>query len=578
MSAEQGALRAAIYCRVSGPGQKNTTSLPEQERLCREQAASLGWDVSEPHVYHEVMGGEDLYRPQMDRLWDAIIKHEVSGVVIDVLDRLSRDEGDQGAFYHHCDRYDVTVELASEDRDETDQGRNLRTLTGIMSRMERVEIRRRTQRGRKARVASGKMLTGAFPLYGYLWGDPDKGKQRTHYVIDPETAPVVVRIFERVADGIPIRQIARELETEGVPTPFQVLAARGMLPNGRTASPAWGRGQMFRMLHNPAYWGEHSAYRFAHTSVKIRPADTGMTRKVWRVNERDVDDAERVALPDACPPLVSKEVAARVAARLIKNKEDNPGRNADPLATIFRGMVVCGHCGGKMFTAPGIKGRRYCCHSHIAVTHSGGVALPVACPSGWMSMLANALDPAGWADVRAWLSEPANVSRLLAEWDQEEQRAESSVASRLDASAAMIAMLRDKMGRLAETISETSEKESRRVLQEKLDAYAAQARKEEGKRERLLSEARDAAQRANEERDVREWVRIVADRAATFTRAEQVTTLHALGAQVTVWRADHVHADGWPQRYKIVLNFTGFTGQPVTLPARHCKNHASNNL
>jgi site-specific DNA recombinase len=92
----------AIYCRVSGPGQKNTTSLPEQERLCREHAAVLGWDVSEAHVYREVMGGEDLYRPAMDRLWEAIIRHEVDGVVIDVLDRLSRDEGDVGAFFHHA--------------------------------------------------------------------------------------------------------------------------------------------------------------------------------------------------------------------------------------------------------------------------------------------------------------------------------------------------------------------------------------------------------------------------------------------------------------------------------------------
>ena len=31
--------------------------------------------------------------------------------------------------------------------------------------------------------------------------------------------------------------------------------------------------------------------------------------------------------------------------------------------------------------------------------------------------------------------------------------------------------------------------------------------------------------------------------------------------------ADYVHPDGWPQRYRITLHFTGFTGQPVTLPA-----------
>src|SRR5260370_4009669 len=106
--------RTAIYCRVSHPGQKNTTSLPEQERINRAHAAMLGWQVSEAHVYHEVEGGQDLYRPQMDRLWDAIIRHEIDAVVIHVLDRLSRDEGDCDAFDHHCDRYGVTVELAPQ--------------------------------------------------------------------------------------------------------------------------------------------------------------------------------------------------------------------------------------------------------------------------------------------------------------------------------------------------------------------------------------------------------------------------------------------------------------------------------
>jgi len=48
--------------------QENTTSQPEQERLSREKAQRLGWTVSEPHVYHEIESGEDLYRPQMERL------------------------------------------------------------------------------------------------------------------------------------------------------------------------------------------------------------------------------------------------------------------------------------------------------------------------------------------------------------------------------------------------------------------------------------------------------------------------------------------------------------------------------
>src|SRR5260221_2509496 len=447
-------MRSAIYCRVSSPGQRNTTSLPEQERISRGRVATLAWEVSEPDVYHEVEGGEDLYRPCMDRLWDAIMAHEIDAVVIDVLDRLSRDEGDVGAFYHHADRHGVTVELASEDIDESEQGRTMRAITGIMGRMERADIRRRTQRGRKARVAAGKMLVGAWPLYGYLWGDPTKGT-RSYYVIDPETGWVVVRIFEAVADRVAIRQIVRELEQDGVPTPFQVLDARGQLPKNRTASSEWHRATIQRLLRHPAYWGAHSANRYQHTATKVRPADTGITKKVRRTRERDVDDPTRVALPNAAPGLISAELASRVSARLIQNKLDNPGRNVDPLATLWRGLAVCGHCARRMMTATATDGygRRYYCRSRTST--NGG--LPVSCPGGAFSMAARVLDPVGWAAVVAWLQEERNVERLLAEWQHEEQNTSNSMTSRLDAVAGTHAGRRHTKDTASRTESPTNQ-------------------------------------------------------------------------------------------------------------------------
>ena len=354
-------MRAAIYCRVSTPGQKNTTSLPEQERLCREHAVQLGWEVSEPHVYREVEGGEDLYRPCMDRLWDSIIHREIDAVVVDVLDRLSRDEGDQGAFYHHCDHYGVSVELACQDIDETENGRNLRTLSGMVARMERVDIRRRTQRGRKARAAEGKIFPSGFPLFGYLFADADKGR----YIVDPETAPTVVRIFEAVADSVPIRRLVSQFDAEGVPTPGQVLVARGQFPAGRSATGLyWQPSVIRRILHHPAYWGRHGAYRYQKSTITERPANTGITRKVRRMTERAEDDSVRVALPaSACPALVSPELASRVHARLSLSKAESAGCNPDPLATLWRGMAFCGHCGGHLHTAPTTleTGRRYRC-------------------------------------------------------------------------------------------------------------------------------------------------------------------------------------------------------------------------
>jgi hypothetical protein len=173
----------------------------------------------------------------MDRLWDAIQAREIDAVIIDVLDWLSRDEGDHGAFYHHADRYGVIIELASRDFDESEQGRTMRFIAGLHARMEHVDIRWRTQRGRKVRVAAGKLLAGAYPLCGYVWGDPEKGA-RTYYVVDPETGHIVVRIFTLVADGMPIRQIARELELEGIPTPGQaLLPSVANCPKGAPTAP-----------------------------------------------------------------------------------------------------------------------------------------------------------------------------------------------------------------------------------------------------------------------------------------------------------------------------------------------------
>ncbi|HEV2461948.1 MAG TPA: recombinase family protein [Ktedonobacterales bacterium] len=539
--------------------------------MTREKAASLGWEVSEPHVYREVMGGEDLYRPQMDKLWDAILRHEIDALVVDVLDRLSRDEGDVGAVYHHADRYGVHIELASEDLDETEHGRNLRTLSGIMGRMERADIRRRTQRGRRARAAAGKLLPSSFPLYGYLWGDPEKG-HRTYYVVDPETGWVVVLIFERIAAGVPIRRLCRQLEAEGIPTPAQVLERRGQLPVGRMAYGVWYLGTIQRIVHHPAYWGAHAAYRWEHSTGKVRPAATGITRKVHTMRVRAESDPVRVALPvTTCPALVSADLAARVATQLAVNKAECVGRPvADPLATLWRGMAVCGHCGARLITAPSSHretGRRYTCRHRDHTDPMTGARHP--CPGGGFSMNADALDPQGWADVLAWLSDPENVERLLSEWQQQTTRAERTHASRLAAVDATLATLREKMAELGADIDATTQRESRRVLLAHLDAHAAQVEREEAKRVEVLREAETRAQQATAAQSVRDAVQMAAARAAGADRARQRVILRALGARLTLWRADYVHPDGWPQRYKVRLHWTGWTGQedaPITLP------------
>src|SRR5258708_7398541 len=228
-------------------------------------------------------------------------------------------------------------------------------------------------------------------------------------------------------------------------------------------------------------------------------------------------------------------------------KAESAGRNLDPLATLWRGLAVCGHCGGRLGTAPASKGqgrRRYVCRSIRGAQGDDETgATRHVCPGGNYSIDASVLDPAGWADVRAWLSDADNVARFLAEWEQDNKSGEQSISSRVEAADAQLALIRSKMRGLAESITDATSREGRLVLQQKLDEYGERLLTEEGKRERLLHEAREASAYAEASQGVRDWVHIVAPRAATMTRAQQPDTLPAPRPRPTPSRSNYVHPE-----------------------------------
>jgi hypothetical protein len=318
-----------------------------------------------------------------------------------------------------------------------------------------------------------------------------------------------------------------------------------------------------RLIHHPAYVGQHVAYRWQHQKVKVRDATTHITRKIVSVRERDENDPTRVPLPNAISePLVSVELAEAARARLAENRTENSCHIERPdLAILRAGIARCGYCGGPLAVQtdvtrmPGSDDttRRYRCRVARDRKSEGGSS---ACPgNGCASMAAHKLDALVWRDVITWLTYEQNVRDLLADWQAQGEVASESVASRLDATDAVIKSLRAKMTNLALAVAETTDPDSRHVLQEKLDDYAAQVRTETAKRERLQSEAAAADAHAAELATLADWTREVTRRADRFTWEEQRATLKALGVRVDVWRPrDEAHAGAYaPQRYRVCL-------------------------
>ena len=205
--------RAAIYLRVSTTKQDaEGTSLQTQEETCRAYAAEHDYEVV--GVFTDVYSGEDIFGGPHVRTARTAARER----------RRCRDRArarptepnqiHQGLILSEIEYARARLELVTEKLEDTPEGRLLLSVRGFVAEVERVKIRERTNRGRRARAAGGKMMPGPRPLYGYQWRDGDRSALEPN----PETAPIVLRIFRELAAGKSMRQVVKGLTDDGIPT------------------------------------------------------------------------------------------------------------------------------------------------------------------------------------------------------------------------------------------------------------------------------------------------------------------------------------------------------------------------
>ena len=99
------------------------------------------------------------------------------------------------------------------------------------------DISKKIRSSKELYKQQGKAIGGR-PPYGYMPDPADK----THYVINPETAPVVKRIFAMAADGDGAYIIAKTLLEEGVWSPQDYRS-------GEYTGAEWNVAYIYRMSH-----------------------------------------------------------------------------------------------------------------------------------------------------------------------------------------------------------------------------------------------------------------------------------------------------------------------------------------
>jgi len=330
--------RIALYARYSSDMQ-STSSIDDQFRICREQAAREKWKVVATYKDAAISGASVTLRPGIQALLQDATAGKFEIVLAEALDRISRDQADVAILFKHLKFAGVKiVTLAEGEISELHVG-----LKGTMNALFLKDLAAKTHRGLRGRVEKGK--AGGGLCYGYDVvkrldgnGEPIRGERK----INEAEATIVRRIFREFAAGKSPKGIARDLNRDNIPGPF-----------GKDWGDTTIRGHVNRgtgIIHNELYVGVIVWNRLRY----IKNPETG--RRVSRINPeaewirtevpelRIVDDALWQAARQRQQEISVKFENVTKGVRAYRAKKLNGLRRP---AFLFSGLLKCGCCDGQ---------------------------------------------------------------------------------------------------------------------------------------------------------------------------------------------------------------------------------------
>jgi DNA invertase Pin-like site-specific DNA recombinase len=411
--------RVVIYPRVSTSQQKDGLSLDQQEKECRAYCEKRGYEIAavitETYTAHDSLDA----RPELRRARDMIQSGQADGLLVWKIDRASRDMVDGLILLREIDRANGFLESVMRGRVSTDRyGKMMFAMELGQAEGEWDDIALRTQPHIRLRAEMGKPFLGGYPLYGYRY----EGKHNDALVIDPDTAPIVVRIFDLINQGVSAVEIARIFRAEGIPTATQVLAGRGEL-EGRSPSDYWRRQRIIDMVRNSTYCGK----RIAYGRKRVQKVNKKTGQAYWTSVRRDPTDPKCIV--QECPAIVSEAVWLQAQDQLRRNKEGATRNNLHPELALLRGGIAkCGHCGANMVVGYSNRRKGPAAIAYMCPRRPGNWDGDPAkvCPGGSFIVTAGAVDADVWAKAEAILQDTPRLRALL------DQRRDENAAALLE--------------------------------------------------------------------------------------------------------------------------------------------------
>ena len=323
-----------IYIRLSQEDkdkkyESDSESVINQKELLRNYVKNNNFNLVKEYV-DDGFSGTDFERPGFKSLLEDINNKIINCVIVKDLSRLGRDHVMTGYyietfFPENNIRFISILESFDSFKNQAsnDSSTFIIACNDYYSKQNSIKIRNVLNEKRK----SGKFV-GSLPCYGYMRDPEDKG----HLIPNPETAPIVKKIFKWRADGIGPTEIANRLNKAHVVTPSGYKKTN--YSSRLIDRDNWNISTVKKILINRIYTGDLVQHTQTKVNYKSKKKIT-LDEKLWIVVENTHE------------PLVDKDTFDYVN-NLRKRKTRNYEIKTSREKRLLEGKLFCKECGNKL--------------------------------------------------------------------------------------------------------------------------------------------------------------------------------------------------------------------------------------
>ena len=341
----------ALYERLSRDDdqQGESNSIANQKKLLESYAAQHGFP-NPVHFTDDGISGTRFDRPGFMALMKEVEAGNVEYLCLKDMSRMGRDYLKVGQIMEILRQKGVRLIAVNDGVDSARGDDDFTPFRNIMNEFYCRDTSRKIRSTFQAKGKTGKHLTGTV-IYGYLWNET-----RDKWLVDPEAAEVVKRIYQMTIDGLGPYQIAKKLSEEQVLIPSAYLAQHGEGVNKNKIfkdNYGWGSSTVVEILKKREYLG--------HT-VNFKTRKHYKDKKSHYVSEDEwtiFENTHEAIIDQQTFDLVQK-IRGNV------RRYPNGWGETAPLT----GLLYCADCGGKMYVHRTNNGKRisqYTCSQYTKV-------------------------------------------------------------------------------------------------------------------------------------------------------------------------------------------------------------------